>query len=635
MTRDRPAAAKKAPRRASALVGALVVGLVLPGAGLSCGDGPEGPDPGIAVDDFYVVVEGQPLTVEPSAGVLANDGDAAGGVDSFHRLSSKLGAVELRSDGSFSYAPIAGFWGRDRFSYSVASPEGLESEAQVYIMVLPTPLRLAEIRESTAGFVLDGGGPGDRLSAVLAGLGDINGDGLDDLLIGAPGVDQGRVDNGRAYVALGHENPEDLSNEALGGGELGFVIDGQGDGDRMASAAAGAGDVNGDGLGDFIVCAPKVDLGDDEGGRCYVVFGRAEFAPSLSLGALVGGGGGFVINGESSAALAGSGGSAGIAVGGGGDVNGDGLDDLLVGVSSFAELESELDRGRAWVIYGRTGGEAVELAEIAGGAGGFAIDGLSAFDWAGASVAMAGDLNGDGLDDVLVGAPFATVDDADYSGQAYVVYGGGDGTIDLLYQVPDGRALHFGWAVAGVGDVNGDGRDDIAIGAPEAKASKLYREGEVFVIFSDEGSTGTLDAGLLVDEGHGLRIIGEPQLYGLAGLTIAGAGDLDGDGLTELLIAAPDADVGAQASAGRVYVVFGRSEGGEVELAEIAAGIGGFVLDGEDEGARTGVSAAAIGDFDGDRIVDLAVGSTALDPAGADSGRAYVIFGFGASLPEE
>jgi len=626
MTRIRPAAAKP-PRRPSALFVALASAL---SAGLSCGDdGPEGPDPGIAVDDFYVAVEGRSLTVELGVGVLANDGESAGGVDSFHRLSSKLGAVELLSDGSFTYAPIAGFWGRDTFSYTVADPAGLESEAQVHIMVLPVPLRLAEIPESAAGFVLDGGGPGDRLSAVLAGLGDINGDGLDDLLIGAPGVDQGRIDNGRAYVALGHEDPEDLSNEALGGGELGFVVDGQGDRERMASAAAGAGDVNGDGFGDFIVCAPWADLVEgDEGGRCYVVFGRAEFAANLSLGAIAGGDGGFVINGGA------AGGRAGISVAGGGDVNGDGLDDLLVGASSFAELEPELDRGRAWVIYGRTGGAPVELSEIAEGVGGFAIDGLSAFGWAGASVAMAGDLNSDGLGDVLVGAPFATVEDADYSGQAYVVYGGGDGTIDLLYQVPDGRALHFGWAVAGVGDVNGDGRDDIAIGAPEAKASKLYREGEVYVLFSDEGSTGTLDAGLLVDEGRGLRITGEPQLYGLAGLTVAGAGDLDGDGLTELLIAAPDADVGAQASVGRIYVVFGRSAGGDVELAEIAAGVGGFVLHGEAEGARTGVSAAAIGDFDGDRIVDLAVGSTALDRAGPDSGRVYVIFGFGAPFPE-
>ena len=625
MTRTPPAQAQPR-RRPTGLSVALASAL---SAALACGDdGPGGPDPGIAVDDFYVAAQGRSLTVEIGDGVLANDGEGAGGVDSFHRLSSKLGAVALLTDGSFTYAPIAGFWGRDTFSYTVVDPAGLESEAEVHIMVLPVPLRLAEIPESAAGFVLDGGGPGDRLSAVLAGLGDINGDGLDDLLIGAPGVDQGRIDNGRAYVALGHEDPEDLSNEALGGGELGFVIDGQGDGDRTASAAAGAGDVNGDGFADFVVCGPWADTaGGEESGRCYVVFGRSEFGANLSLGALVGGDGGFVINGGAAA------GRAGISVAGGGDVNGDGLDDLIIGGPSFAELE--LDRGRAWVVYGRTGGAPVELSEVAAGEGGFAIDGLSAFGWAGASVAMAGDLNGDGLGDVLVGAPFATVDDADYSGQAYVVYGGGDGTIDLLYQIADGRALHFGRALAGVGDVNGDGVDDIAIGAPEAKASKLYREGEVYVIFSDGASTGTLDARLLVDEGRGLRITGEPQLYGLAGLTIAGAGDLDGDGLTELLIAAPDADVGAQASAGRIYVVFGRSEGGEIQLGEIAAGNGGFALDGEAEGARTGVSAAAIGDFDGDRIVDLAIGSTALDRAGADSGRAYVIFGFGASIPEE
>ena len=626
MTPTRPIEAAPSPRRRTLALGVLWV----LSAGFCCGDdGPSGPDPGIAIDDFYVVVEGERLLVDLAEGVLTNDGEGAGGVDSFHRLSSKLGAVEVRADGSFSYDPIAGFWGRDSFSYSVVDPAGLVSEGEVHIMVLPVTLELAEIPESRSGFVLDGGGAGDRLGAAIAGLGDINGDGRDDLLIGAPGVDQARINNGRAYVVLGHEDPEDLSNEAIGGGELGFVLDGQGDEDRIASAAAGAGDVNGDGLADFIVCAPQADLVDSESGdasgRCYVIFGRAEFPANLSLGGISGGDGGFVLNGGS------WGGRAGISVAGGGDVNGDGLDDLVVGASSFSDLE--LDRGRAWVVYGRTSGAPVELAEVAEGAGGFAIDGLSAFEWAGASVAMAGDVNGDGLDDVLVGAPFATVGDADFSGHAYLVYGGGDGTLDVLYQVADGRALHFGHSVAGVGDVNGDGRDDIAIGAPEAKASKLYREGEVYVLFSDDEPPGTLDAALLVDEGRGLRIRGEGQLYGLAGLTLAGTGDLNGDGLGEILIAAPDADIGGRSSAGRVYVVFGRSEGGDVELSEIAQGIGGFVIDGEAEDARTGVSAAVIGDFDGDRIVDLAVGSSALDRVGEASGRAYMIFGFGVSMP--
>ncbi|MEZ4382654.1 MAG: FG-GAP-like repeat-containing protein [Nannocystaceae bacterium] len=604
----------------SRLAARLVAGLLVVGA---CGDdGPPEPDPGVAADDYYTVAEGQPLVIEADAGVLVNDGDPSLKVDSYRAISSKLGTVVVQDDGSFSYAPLEGFWGHDSFTYTIIDPVLGESTGTVNVMVLPVTLALEGLAGSNRGVVLDGRALGDMLGLTVAGLGDINGDDRDDVLLGSPMVNQALINNGRAYVVLGHDDPTSLDSTSLASGVNGFVINGKSDDDRLAAAAAGAGDVNGDGLGDFVVCAPRVDLGGDDSGRCYVVFGRADFEATLNLGAIEGGSGGFVINGSTWDAR------AGYAVGGGGDVNGDGLDDVVIGAPNYADLD--FDRGRAWVVYGKSGGGAVELADVANGAGGFALTGLAAYEWAGAAVAIVGDVDGDGRADVLVGAPFATVADADYGGHAYLVYGGHETDApDVHFEVADGRARMLGHAVAGVGDVNGDGLDDFAIGAPEAKIAKSQREGETYVVFGGGRDAGTVDLAVRIANGGGLLIRGEPQIYGLAGLSVAGAGDLDGDGVGDLMIAAPYADIGGRPSAGRVYVVFGRRTGGVVELADVAQGVGGFAMDGEADGARAGVSLDAIGDFDGDKVIDLAVGASHVAPNGEASGRAYVLFGFG------
>jgi hypothetical protein len=604
--------------------GALLLGVGLGGCG---DDGPPEPDPGVAADDYYTVAEGQPLVIEADAGVLINDGDASLSVDSYRAISSKLGTVVVQEDGSFSYAPLDGFWGHDTFTYTIIDPTLGESTGTVNVMVLPVTLELEGVPGSSRGVALDGRGLGDMLGLAVAGLGDINGDDRDDVLLGSPMVNQALINNGRAYVVLGHEGATKLDSTSLASGVDGFVINGKKDEDRLATAAAGAGDVNGDGLGDFVVCAPRSDLSGDDSGRCYVVFGRGNFEATLNLGAIEAGAGGFVINGSTWDAR------AGYAVGGGGDVNGDGLDDIVIGAPNYADLD--LDRGRAWVVYGKAGGGAVNLADVAGGAGGFAVTGLSAYEWTGAAVAIAGDIDGDGHDDVLIGAPFATVADADYGGHAYLVYGGHEtSSPDVLFEVADGRARMLGHAVAGVGDVNGDGVDDLAIGAPEAKIGKTFREGETYVVFGGGKDAGTVDLAVRIANGGGLLIRGEPQIYGLSGLSISGAGDLDGDGIGDLILAAPYADIGGRPSSGRVYVVFGRSSGGVLDLTDVAQGIGGFAMDGESDDARAGVNVAGIGDFNGDSVLDLAVGSSHAAPNGEASGRAYVIFGFGPPIEE-
>ncbi|MCA9635652.1 MAG: FG-GAP repeat protein [Myxococcales bacterium] len=532
----------------------VTLGLGLP----ACGDdGTEKPDPGIAAAAYYTIAEGQTLVIDAEHGVLIND-EGAARVDSYLAISSKLGTVVVETDGSFAYAPLEGYWGHDSFTYTIVDSQLGPSTGTVNVMVLPVTLELVGIRGSNRGFVIDGRAVGDMLGMVVAHLGDINGDDIDDALVGSPMINQGLTNNGRAYVLLGHESPSGVSADKIAAGDHGFVINGQEDDDRLAASAAGAGDVNGDGLDDFVICGPRIDLtnnADDDSGRCFVVFGRANFGSTLNLG------------------------------------------------------------------------------EIASGSGGFKIDGEAAGEFAGAGVGFAGDVNGDGRIDVLVGAPFATVGDADYAGKAFLVHGQGGGSASpaATFTIDDGRSTQLGWSASGIGDVNGDGIDDLALGAPEAKIVDNFREGEVYVVYGGPGLSGEVDLKALAQSGGGLVLHGEPQIFGLAGLTLQGAGDLDGDGLGELILAAPFADLGLL-GAGRVYVVFGRSEGGTIELSDVAKGIGGFAIDGEYEEGRAGSSGAAVGDFNGDKIVDLLIGSSHASPNGDSTGRAYMIYGFGPPL---
>jgi hypothetical protein len=454
---------------------------------------------------------------------------------------------------------------------------------------------------------IDGAAAGDDAARSTAPAGDVNGDGIDDMIIGAPDADYLSRDlSGAAYVVFGSATPAatiDLS--ALG--SRGFVIGGSAAGDRAGTSVAGAEDVNGDGYDDVVVGAPDADFNlRGESGSVYVVFGGPSPA-DIDLATL--GTRGARIDG----AAAGDG--LGRAVAGPGDVNGDGRFDILAG----APLAG--GPGAAWVALAPFAGT-LDLASPGGSA--YRISGEPGGAATGAAVAGAGDLNADGRDDLLIGAPDASFNFRGFSGSTYVVYGlASPATVSLAslggagYRIDGAGSAHNSGAALGTGDINGDDRTDILIGARSTDYNSRNDSGSVYAIFApgpvDLANLGS--AGIRVDGG-------EPNA--LFGASVA-ALDLNGDSIDDLIGGAPSADVNSRPNSGATYVVFG---GPAVASRDLGTTPADRFYDGAAAGHRAGASLSSLGDVNDDAGEDLGIGAPGAGNNGrAASGSAYVVFG--------
>jgi hypothetical protein len=413
-------------------------------------------------------------------------------------------------------------------------------------------------------------------------------------------------------------------------------------------SVSSAGDVNGDGVGDFIVGAPGLD---PYVSRTYVVFGvrgNSSGVSAINLAAVEGGTGGFVISQQNTSD------HSGFSVSGVGDLNGDGLADLLIGAPYAGDLSVTTptsghnmgERGFSYIVYGKTSTAAVNLSTIAAGTGGFLIEGegsgtptgLDAInyndDTSGYSLSAAGDINGDGIADYIIGAPnwSSSLATRLEEGRSYVVFGStAGGTIDLanIASGTGGFAItgqandKSGFSVSSAGDVNGDGLADVIIGAPSNNSG----DGRSYVVFGKASGTAVNLANVAAGTG-GFVINGitDGNLNN-SGYFVSSAGDVNGDGLADVIVGEP---YSGNSLAGNSYVVFGKATTSAVNVANIAAGTGGgFAITGEVQaaGASSGWSVSSAGDINGDGLADLIVGSPFTTTSGPGSGTAYVVFG--------
>lgn len=448
--------------------------------------------------------------------------------------------------------------------------------------------------------------------------GDINGDGVADLVVGAPtgdGPDNARDGAGEVYVLFGGPR---LSGEINLAEEAGFVVYGASQGDNLGLSVAAA-DLNGDGVDDLIVGAPGVTAGADlrtDQGRVYVFFGSAVLRGSADL-ALDEPGFDFVLTGAEGFSRVGQ----ALATG---DVNGDGVTDLLAG-SPFAGREPgsppggpRTEVGAVYVIFGSSalGGE----LNIAFDDADFTITGEERFGQLGLAVA-AGDVNGDGVDDVITAAPLKDVAGVTDAGEVYIFYGSPELAGTALYRDAD-VTFHTGTlqdklgAALAVADLDGDGAGELIVSSPQADGPDDTRQvaGEVYVLrgLGERGAFGLAEIGL-----HAL-VYGATAGDGFAQHLVAG--DLDANGVADVVLGAALADgLGPPGSnRGEVYVFFGDALTGVIDLETDLETL--VFIPGEEDAARLG-GGLALADLKGDGRPELAISAARVGQVG----KVYVL----------
>ncbi|MCH9680965.1 MAG: cadherin-like domain-containing protein, partial [Deltaproteobacteria bacterium] len=571
-------------------------------------DEPNNDAPNPRADGPYLASGPGPLEVGAAAGVLSNDEDPDA-----DRLTAQPGMIDtnaggtvvMAADGSFTYTAAAALpYGTDRFQYVVVDEHGAEAEAEVRVVVAPPAEGIELMTLGPQGRSLEGVVANDRAGREHAGAGDLDGDGFGDVVV-VTSRQLGAETLTELALVRGGPNRESMHLDQPDVRIAGLV--------SSSPTVVPAGDVNGDGFDDLLVGDHE---GADDAGIVYVVLGGSALGAIENIGSIA-------VRFDGIAA----GDRAGIAVAGAGDFDGDGIDDFVVGASQpqvvvgGTEQDPILAEGEAYLVRGRSDFAVQQVRSLDEAE--LHLHGHQSGGSAGAAVAGIGDLDGDGLDDIAIGAPYVDRNTSENAGEVHVVFGHASPAGVRALNTADVRIrgtqpwFRIGDALSGIGDFDGDGRADFVIGASRDDSGGGDAGAAYLVMGASEfGTTHNLPE-------LGIRLEGLHS-GDLAGASVSGVGDFDGDGLDDVFVGADRANDIEASGTGEAYLVLGRVD---------AHTLGGRIsadlrLRGSADGDRAGRRVGAAGDIDGDGFDDLIVSAHRLHiDDEADVGAAFVVFG--------